>query len=327
MNGRAQRSRRCWYCTAGSRTPARSRLMIEALRARGLRVVAFDAPAHGRSGGQRPISPAFAMRSRPSAAPVARCRASSRTPSARITAASWLAEDCRRRTRACAPRCWSDLPRDIGYLFESFSIAMALRRDVDRARARPVSRRYGGLPQDYSARGAGASTSTFRCCWCTARPTNTYPPSMRDEVALQLRDGQIEVDRGPEPQRAATRCRHHRADGAISSASTCGPGRVVMRYILDNLSHAPRSDARSARGRDPSVLRRAPAPRLSLFLHRQRHRDAGRQRRARHQLLGDVPEIPFTGARRLRGDFALGAIPAVLGLCRRARRPLRSRGA
>ena len=41
-------------------------------------------------------------------------------------------------------------------------------------------------------------------------------------------------------------------------------------------------------------------------------------------LLGRVPEIPVAGARRLRRAVALAAVPAVLRLCGRARRPRRS---
>jgi hypothetical protein len=42
-------------------------------------------------------------------------------------------------------------------------------------------------------------------------------------------------------------------------------------------------------------------------------RDDGRQYRARHQLLGDVPEIPFAGACRIRDRLALAAISVAGG--------------
>ena len=70
-------------------------------------------------------------------------------------------------------------------------------------------------------------------------------------------------------------------------------------------------------------LRGAPGPgvwRLSGDLHA--HHD-GRQRRARDQLLGRVPEVPLGGAGRLRGGVALAALSAVLGRGRRAERSLR----
>ena len=50
----------------------------------------------------------------------------------------------------------------------------------------------------------------------------------------------------------------------------------------------------------------------------------GRQYRARDQLLGGVPEIPFTRAGGLCGAVALASVPAVFGRRRLAGRPVRS---
>ncbi len=54
--------------------------------------------------------------------------------------------------------------------------------------------------------------------------------------------------------------------------------------------------------------------------------DDGRQYRARHQLLGGVPEIPFAGAGGVCDRVALAAVPAVLGRVRRAWRSGSIRG-
>ena len=93
--------------------------MIEGLRAQHLRVVAFDAPAHGASGGRQADLLSFrdALAAVSSAcAPAGAILAHS---FGAISAASWLAEDtAAARLRAAV---LIGLPRDIGYLFDSFS--------------------------------------------------------------------------------------------------------------------------------------------------------------------------------------------------------------
>ena len=51
---------------------------------------------------------------------------------------------------------------------------------------------------------------------------------------------------------------------------------------------------------------------------------AGRQRRARDQLLDDIRKISFPGAGRIRGHFPLGAVSVVFGARRGTSRPVRS---
>src|SRR5262249_49095412 len=61
---------------------------------------------------------------------------------------------------------------------------------------------------------------------------------------------------------------------------------------------------------------RLPAPsRLSHVFPRLSDRHAGRQHRARHQLLGRLPEVPFPGARRVRRAVTLAAVPALFSAC------------
>src|SRR5436305_6547861 len=71
-------------------------------------------------------------------------------------------------------------------------------------------------------------------------------------------------------------------------------------------------------------FRGAADARLRAISRRLDAGDDGRLNRARHQLVDDVREIPLAGARRVRSDLALAAVPVVLSACRRACRPLRS---
>src|SRR5215510_1960606 len=93
---------------------------------------------------------------------------------------------------------------------------------------------------------------------------------------------------------------------------------------LTGLACAHRDQRRSIPGGLVSRLRGLTGAWLRHLSHRQRAGDDGRLDRARHQLLDRVSEIPVPGARRLCCDLALGAVPPLLGLGRRARRPLRS---
>src|SRR5258707_9418271 len=66
---------------------------------------------------------------------------------------------------------------------------------------------------------------------------------------------------------------------------------------------------RSAPATGPaSRIRLTCQPRLSNPAAYRHGGDDGRQHRARHQLLGDVSEIPFAGPGCLRGRLPLGAL-------------------
>ena len=167
--------------------------MIEGLRAQHLRVVAFDAPAHGASGGRQADLPSF----RDALAAVSGACAPDGAILAHsfgaISAASWLAEDAAAaRLRAAV---LIGLPRDIGYLFDSFSSAMALRGDVIK-RVRTLFRaRYGGDPPDYSA-PVLAQRIHIPVLLVHGGVDEYIPAAHAREVALQLRDGHIEVIAG-----------------------------------------------------------------------------------------------------------------------------------
>ncbi len=132
---------------------ARLAPVIDALRAHGLRVVAFDAPAHGRSDGRRADLHAFlgALETvSRDCGPIGAVLAHS---FGAITAATWLAQDHAVPLRAAV---LVGLPRDVGYLFDSFTITLGLSAGVVRRLRALFHARYGRDPEDYSAQQLAA---------------------------------------------------------------------------------------------------------------------------------------------------------------------------
>jgi alpha-beta hydrolase superfamily lysophospholipase len=127
---------------------ARLQPVIDALRTHGLRVVAFDAPAHGRSAGRRADLHAFLAALQAVSRDCAPIGAVLAHSFGAITAATWLAESGAAPLQAAV---LVGLPRDVGYLFDSFTITLALSAPVVQ-RLRALFRvRYGRDPEDYSA--------------------------------------------------------------------------------------------------------------------------------------------------------------------------------
>lgn len=177
-----------WISYAGQLRP-----IIEGLLSHGLAVVAFDAPAHGRSGGRQADLASFrdALAAVSSAcAPAGAILAHS---FGAITAASWLAEDpAAAQLRAAV---LVGLPRDIGYLFEIFTIALGLRGEVVQRLRALFRARYGGDPEDYAA-PALARRIHIPVLLVHGAADEYIPASHAREVALQLRDGHMQVIAG-----------------------------------------------------------------------------------------------------------------------------------
>jgi len=128
---------------------ARLQPTIEALRDAGLRVIACDAPAHGHSSGRRADLQRFrdALSAVHAACgPVDALLAHS---FGAMAALGWLAEV----GETCGVRAavLVGMPRDVGYLFDSFVFAMGLRADVVARLRALLLRRYGRHPEQYSA--------------------------------------------------------------------------------------------------------------------------------------------------------------------------------
>ena len=169
---------------------ARLREVIECLSARGLRVTAFDAPAHGRSAGReldlhRYREALSAVNS--ACAPIGAVLAHS---FGALTAVSWLAEGPAAPSLRAAVLI--GLPRDVGYLFDSFTMAMGLAPEVIE-RTRSLFRvRYGSDPEDYCARQL-ARRIHVPVLLVHGGADEFVPAAHSEEVALSLADGRLLV--------------------------------------------------------------------------------------------------------------------------------------
>lgn len=171
---------------------ARMSAVIRALGHRGLRVVAFDAPAHGRSPGRqvdlhgfRAAIAAVEVRFGPIHGVVAHSFGA-------LTTATWLAESPPPALRAAV---LVGLPRDIGYLFESYTLAMALRADVVALLRERFRVRYGNVPEHYSARELAAQLH-MPVLMVHGGADELVPAAQALEVSEQLRNGELRLIEG-----------------------------------------------------------------------------------------------------------------------------------
>ncbi|HLK70995.1 MAG TPA: alpha/beta fold hydrolase, partial [Steroidobacteraceae bacterium] len=172
---------------------ARLHEVIEALHAQGLRVVACDAPAHGRSAGSQADLPryraALAAASQ-ACGPIAGVLAHSFGAMAAI---SWLAED--RAAASVRAAVLVGLPRDVGYLLESFILAVQLPPAVVARLRRLFHARYGRHPEEFSAR-ALAQAIRISVLLVHGAEDDLVPVAHADEVLAQLSGGRLHVASG-----------------------------------------------------------------------------------------------------------------------------------
>ncbi|HMI38134.1 MAG TPA: alpha/beta fold hydrolase [Steroidobacteraceae bacterium] len=126
---------------------ARMAELILALRARGLRVVAFDAPAHGRSSGTQADLPAFRQAIDAVSAACGPFHGVLAHSFGALTTVAWLSEQAPAELRAVV---LVGMMNNVGYVFESFSQAMALNPEVIVCFRARFHARYGGDPESYS---------------------------------------------------------------------------------------------------------------------------------------------------------------------------------
>ncbi len=169
---------------------ARMREVIRALSARGLRVIAFDAPAHGRSAarqldlrGYRDAVASVSSACKPIAAVLAHSFGA-------ITTISWLAETPASAELRAAVLV--GLPRDVGFLFESFTLALGLAPQVVRHMREQFHVRYGYDPQDCCATRL-AKQIQLPVLLVHGGDDEFVPPAHSEEVAGALADGRLLV--------------------------------------------------------------------------------------------------------------------------------------
>lgn len=172
---------------------ARLQDVIQALRAQGLRVLACDAPAHGRSSGRY----ADLLRYREALATVSRACG----PIAAIvahsfgamTAASWLTQD--EAAASVRAAVLVGVPRDMGYLLESFILAMDLRKPVVERLRRLFHARYGRDPEEFSTR-ALAQSIRIPVLLVHGADDDLVPVEHAREILAALRAGRLYVAPG-----------------------------------------------------------------------------------------------------------------------------------
>jgi alpha-beta hydrolase superfamily lysophospholipase len=162
--------------------------LISAFGARGRRVVAFDAPAHGRSAGRN--ADLFSFRDA-----IAAVSHYCGTPGAvlahsfgAIATIHWLSE-ARPPLRAAV---LVGLPRDVGYLFESFTLALALNDEVIRRTRALFLARYGQEPEAFSAHALAAQIH-LPVLLVHGDADEFIPVAQAEEVAEALVDGQVRI--------------------------------------------------------------------------------------------------------------------------------------
>jgi alpha-beta hydrolase superfamily lysophospholipase len=166
---------------------ARMAEIIRALQARGLRVVAFDAPAHGRSGGSQADLPAFRQAIRTVTEACGPFHGVLAHSFGALTTATWLSEEVPPTLRAVV---LVGMMNNVGYVFESFALAMALNAEV-MVRMRALFRaRYGGDPESFAAERLVARLH-LPILVVHGGVDELVPAGHASEISRQLRDGRL----------------------------------------------------------------------------------------------------------------------------------------
>ncbi|HTT06578.1 MAG TPA: alpha/beta fold hydrolase [Steroidobacteraceae bacterium] len=206
---------------------ARLEEIIRALQAQGLRVLACDAPAHGRSSGSQAdlqrYRAAIAAVSR-DAGPIAGIIAHS---FGAMAAVSWLAGDPAAASVQAAVLV--GLPRDVGYLLESFTLAVDLGTPVIERLRRLFHARYGRYPEEFSARELAQSIH-IPVLLVHGAEDDLVPIAHADEIVDALSAGRL-----------------HIATGLNHSAPLRDPGSIALMvgFLAERLLRS--SDARTLR--------------------------------------------------------------------------------
>jgi pimeloyl-ACP methyl ester carboxylesterase len=132
---------------------ARFGSFVEPMLAVGWRVIALDAPAHGQSTGRRSDLGQFRDALAAALDELAPVRAIV-AHSLGAAAAVWLLADAPHRdVRALVV---VGMPRDVGYMMESFALVLGLREDVRELLRRRFAARFGTAPEGFSAHALAA---------------------------------------------------------------------------------------------------------------------------------------------------------------------------
>jgi pimeloyl-ACP methyl ester carboxylesterase len=166
---------------------ARLAAVIRALGERGLRVVAFDAPAHGRSSGRQADLQDFRDAIKSMIATYGPVDGVVAHSFGALTTTAWLVEDQPASVRAAV---LVGMMSDFGYIFETFTRTLALNADV-LARLRERFRaRYGLYPDQFSTLDL-VGRLRLPIMLVHGGIDDIVPVSHASEVAQQLHDGRV----------------------------------------------------------------------------------------------------------------------------------------
>jgi pimeloyl-ACP methyl ester carboxylesterase len=166
---------------------ARMEYIVRALHARAIRVVAFDAPAHGRSAGAQADMKAFGDAIRTVLAACGPAQGVLAHSFGAFSTAAWLAEDQPAGMRAAV---LVGVMRDLAYICDSFAQTMALTPKV-RARFRTLlQERYGRSPEEVTT-GALVRRIHLPLLMVHGAVDELVPSAHAELVAEHLRDGEL----------------------------------------------------------------------------------------------------------------------------------------
>jgi pimeloyl-ACP methyl ester carboxylesterase len=166
---------------------ARLAAVIRALGERGLRVVAFDAPAHGRSSGRQADLKDFRDAIKAMIATYGPVDGVVAHSFGALTTTTWLVED---RPASVQAAVLVGMMSDFGYIFETFTRTLALDARV-RSRLRERFRaRYGLYPDQFSTLDL-VGRLRVPIMLVHGGIDDIVPVSQAGEVARQLRDGRV----------------------------------------------------------------------------------------------------------------------------------------
>lgn len=165
---------------------------VDPLATQGFRVVGLDAPAHGDSPGRRSDLSRFraALRAALVAfAPVTGIVAHSMGASAAV----WqLADEPHPDVRALVV---IGMPRDVGFMMDSYALVLDLRPDVIRRLRTLFTRRFGAPPEQFCAHSLAARVAVPTLV-VHDRDDNVAPAEHAREFAARLRHGRLHETRG-----------------------------------------------------------------------------------------------------------------------------------
>jgi alpha-beta hydrolase superfamily lysophospholipase len=201
--------------------------LINALRQRGFRVVTFDAPGHGRSGGHRADLITFRTAIETVAREFGPVDALVSHSFGALAAAVWLGHTTLPPPRAVV---FVGMMRSLDYLIESFIIVMQLRADVTARLHALMTRHYGVEPGQLSAR-ALAPHIRMPVLLVHGGIDDLVPSAHAGEIAALLDDARTLIVPG------------QRHSEPLRDAATIA---TMVRFLAEHTAAAARHPARHA---------------------------------------------------------------------------------